>query len=180
MTRPASSLARAIALVVLWGVAAAANAQAPSHEEDLIRRFEPASPLATFAEQMRTEELVPPAVLQTHQMQSADLRCRVGANGTLVGCRVDWESAPHLGLCQAAIAAAARTRLKDHFPNGDPLEGLYAFVIMVFDVGGDPPHRIYPQPLRLARRPFGPVPHPLDAEAREPPSDCAGTAVAPT
>ena len=179
MNHVGSFLAGIIAMLVLLSPAATSSAQSPTSGEDLTKHFGGDSPWAVSADQTRTEDLIPLRVLQMHKMQTVDLRCRIGAAGLLVGCQVDAESTPNLGLCQGALAAAARARLKDHFPNGDILEGLYAVVVMVFDAGGDPPHRIYPRLAMLARGPLEPARHPLAPGAESPPSDCAKLIASP-
>ncbi|HTH46502.1 MAG TPA: hypothetical protein VMB21_03225 [Candidatus Limnocylindria bacterium] len=154
-------------------LAGAGYAQTEYSAGDQPNRFGGQSPLAVFAEQMRTEELMPPAALQQHELWTVDLRCRVGPGGTLFGCLADWESKPDVGLCRAALAAADRTRLKDHFADGQSLEGLYASVTMVFDT-----ERIYPHLQVLSKTDPGPLGHPLELEPHGPPKDCEVPAAA--
>lgn len=158
-------------LVVLPSGAADAHIRDPS---DLTSRFGEESPYAVSPSQVPSEDLVPAAAVETHEMQTADLRCDVGAGGTLVGCRVDWESTPGIGLCPAALAVADRMRLKDHFPDGAPLESLHALVRVDFDTGGRPPYRLFAYLERLSATPFGPVPHPLATSHKPLSADCLG------
>lgn len=154
-----SGLRLAVLSLSLGLSATAARAQ----PEDLRDRFGRESPFATDPTLLKNSGLIPRAVLRTREMQSADLRCRVGPAGTLVECRVDWESVVGIGLCQAALAAVPSVRLKARFPDGGQTEGLYASLQMIFDVGGKPPYAIIPAAVHLSETPVRASPHPFDA-----------------
>ena len=158
---------RALVGLLIVSLAGGALAQTEYSPGEQVDRFNGQGPLAVFPDQMQTEDLMPAAARQMHDLWTVDLRCRVGPRGSLVGCSADWESKPDVGLCRAAMAAADRARLKEHFADGDSLEGLYASVTMVFDT-----QRIYPHINLLSKTAIGPVPHPVETESRGRPGDC--------
>lgn len=148
-------------MLFLVSLAAAAlagcgSAAATPESGNLRDKFGRQTPYALPPTEMNTEQLVPPGVLATHSMQTSEVRCRIGPRGTLTECQVTFESIASVGMCEATLKAASLVRLKPRFPDGEPLEGLYAALVFVFDVGGSaPPYRILPGPIELSREPIG-------------------------
>jgi len=131
-------------------------------DDNLLGRFGAVGPFAVPPSELPTQDLIPQSVLDTHNLQSADLSCRVGAGGRLRACRVQWESVVGIGLCEAAVKTAEQVRLKDAFPDGRPLTGMNVWVTMMFDIVGPSPHRIIPNLRGLRSAPFTEVIHPFD------------------
>jgi hypothetical protein len=74
-----------------------------------------------------------------YRFQTADLRCRVGKQGRLDDCVVEWESLRNAGGGELALKAAKQSRLQARMLDGTDPEGLYVQVTIMLAPASQPP-----------------------------------------
>jgi hypothetical protein len=111
--------------------------------------------------------VMPGMTTQPGALESADLHCRVGIQGRLEDCVVDWESQLDVGLGATAIRAAKLSNVKPRLLDGTDPQGLFAQVTMIFAAGGKQSSRAFPQLHYLSTVVLPPLRHPLDNRTRQ-------------
>ena len=77
---------------------------------------------------------VPKIAYEQHQSGRAILRCKITAAGTLERCVATVETPPGMGFGEAALLAAPSFKMKPLTKDGEPVDGKYINIPVVFQL----------------------------------------------